>query len=90
MIHKVTAADVRKNFSHIINKVAYGKESFVLTRRGQAIAALVSIEDLKLIQDLEERLDIEEERLDIEDAWKARNETDEAIPWESLKAELDL
>ncbi|MBW1778352.1 MAG: type II toxin-antitoxin system Phd/YefM family antitoxin [Deltaproteobacteria bacterium] len=83
MIHKVTAADVRKNFSHIINKVAYGKESFVLTRRGQAIAALVSIEDLKLIQDLEERLDIE-------DAWKARNETDEAIPWESLKAELDL
>ncbi|MBW1956809.1 MAG: type II toxin-antitoxin system Phd/YefM family antitoxin [Deltaproteobacteria bacterium] len=83
MIHKVTVADVRKNFSHIINKVAYGKESFVLTRRGQAIAALVSIEDLKLIQDLEERLDIE-------DAWKARNETDEAIPWESLKAELDL
>jgi len=83
MIHKVTAADVRKNLSHIINKVAYGKESFVLTRRGRAIAALVSMDDLKLIQDLEERLDIE-------DAWKARNESDEAIPWESLKSELDL
>ncbi|OGP63195.1 MAG: toxin-antitoxin system antitoxin subunit [Deltaproteobacteria bacterium RBG_13_49_15] len=83
MINKVTAADARKNLSHIINKVAYGKESFVLTRRGQAIAALVSIDDLKLIQDIEERLDIE-------DAWKARNETGENTPWERLRLELNL
>ena len=83
MINKVTAADARKNLSHIINKVAYGKESFVLTRRGQAVAALVSIDDLKLIGDIEELLDIE-------DAWKARNETGENIPWETLRAELNL
>jgi len=35
-----------------------------LTRRGEAIAAIVSIEDLKLLQEIEEQMDIE-------DAWKA-------------------
>lgn len=35
-----------KNFADIVNKVAYGKESIVLTRRGQDVATLVSIDEL--------------------------------------------
>ena len=83
MLHKISAADARKKFSNIINRVAYGEESFVLTRRGEPLAAIVSIQDLKLLQELEEQMDIE-------DAWKARKEPGENISWEQLREELDL
>jgi len=83
MLNKISAADARKKFANIINRVAYGKESFVLTRRGEALAAIVSMEDLKLLQEIEEQMDIE-------DACKARNEPGESISWEKLREELDL
>ena len=83
MLHKISTADARKKFSSIINRVAFGKEAFVLTRRGEPLAAIVSVEDLKLLHELEEQIDIE-------DAWKARNEPGENISWEQLREELDL
>ena len=46
----ITTAEARKNFADIVNTVAYGKEPVVLTRRGQEIAALISIEELQLLQ----------------------------------------
>ena len=82
MLNKISAADARKKFANIINRVAYGKESFILTRRGEALAAIVSMEDLKLLQEIEEQMDIE-------DAWKARNEPGESISWEKLRKELE-
>lgn len=78
MLKKITTADARKKFANIINQVAFGNESFVLTRRGETVAAIVSMKDLKLLQDLEDRIDIE-------DAWKAKNEPGEPISWEELK-----
>ena len=83
MLKKITTADARKNFANIINQVAFGNESFVLTRRGEPIAAIVSMKELKLLQDLEDRIDIE-------DAWKSKNEPGEPIPWEVLKKELEI
>ena len=83
MLKKITTADARKKFSNIINQVAFGNESFVLTRRGEPIAAIVSMKELKLLQELEDRIDLE-------DAWKAKNEPGEPIPWEELKKELEL
>jgi prevent-host-death family protein len=46
MTTKISTADARKKFADIVNKVAYGNEPIVLTRRGQDVAALVSIEEL--------------------------------------------
>jgi len=83
MLNKITIANARKKFSNIINRVAFGNESFVLTRRGEPIAAIVSINELKLLQELEDQIDSE-------DAWKAKNETGDPIPWEDLKMELGL
>jgi prevent-host-death family protein len=82
MLNKITTADARKKFSNLINRVAFGNEAFVLTRRGEPIAALVSMQELKLLQELEDRIDIE-------DAFKARNEPGDPIPWEELKKELE-
>ncbi len=83
MLNKITTANARKKFANIINRVAFGDESFVLTRRGEPIAAIVSMRELKLLQELEDQIDIE-------DAWKAKNELGEQIPWEELKKELEL
>lgn len=83
MLRKISAADARKNLAHVVNRVAFGKETFILTRRGEALAALVSVEDLKLLQEIEERMDVD-------DAWKVRSESEEKIAWEDLKKELEL
>lgn len=63
----ITTADARKNFADIVNTVAYGKEPVVLTRRGQEIAALISIEELQLLQKIEDHIDIEEAKKAFED-----------------------
>ena len=81
MTTTISTADARKRFADIVNKVAYGHESVILTRRGEEIAALVSMEELKLLRQLEDFIDIE-------DAKKALAEPGENIPagkfWEKL------
>ena len=83
MVTKISTADARKNFADIVNKVAYGKESIVLTRRGQEIVALVSIDELELLQQIEDYIDIE-------DAKKALQDPGENIPADEVWKQLGL
>ena len=76
MLNKITTADARKKFSNIINRVAFGEESFVLTRRGEPMAALVSMKELKLLQEIEDQIDID-------DAWKAKTNPANRSPGKS-------
>ena len=63
----ISTADARKHFADIVNKVAYGNEPIVLTRRGQEVAALVSIEEFKLLQQIEDHIDIEDAKKALEE-----------------------
>jgi antitoxin Phd len=83
MTTKISTADVRKNFSNIVNRVSFGKESIILTRRGEEIAALVAIEELRLLEELEDRLDIA-------DAVQAMKEQGDDIPAEQFWKKLGL
>ena len=83
MHRTITTADARKNFADIVNSVAYGKEPVILTRRGQEIAALVSIEELQLLQKIEDHIDIE-------DAKKALYEPGENISADDFWNKLGL
>jgi antitoxin Phd len=83
MITTISTADARKKFADIVNKVAYGKESIVLTRRGQEIAALISIEELELLQQIEDYIDIE-------DAKKALAEPGKNIPAQEVWKQLGI
>ncbi|MCG8335783.1 MAG: type II toxin-antitoxin system Phd/YefM family antitoxin [Proteobacteria bacterium] len=83
MATKVTTAEARKNLADIVNSVAYGKDIVVLTRRGKELVALISIEDLKLLKQLEDEQDIK-------DAWKAKKEPGETVKFSDLKEELEL
>ena len=66
-----------------MNQVAYGKEPVILTRRGKEVVALVSIEELELLKQIENHLDIE-------DAKKALAEAGENLPAEEVWKQLGL
>jgi len=83
---RVNVMEARKAFSETINRVAFGKERIVLERRGKDVAALVSVEDLKLLEKL---LDELEDRLDVEEVRRREaEEGDQAIPYEQVRREL--
>ena len=79
----VTTAEARKKLAEIVNRVAYGKEPIVLTRRGEEIAALISMEELALLQ-------LIEDYIDIEDARKALKGKGKNIPSDKVWKELGL
>lgn len=54
--------DVRNNLADALNRVAYAGERIVLERRGKGVAALVSMEDLELLQRIEDEADIKAAR----------------------------
>jgi len=53
----MTAVKVRDNFSEVVARAAYGKERIYITKNGKNLAALIPAEDMKLLEELEDRLD---------------------------------
>ncbi|MBI2368711.1 MAG: type II toxin-antitoxin system prevent-host-death family antitoxin [Deltaproteobacteria bacterium] len=80
---RLNATKVRNDFADTLNRVAYRGERIILHRRGKDVAALIPIEDLKLLEELEDRLDAEAAR-------KALAESDERIPYEEVRRKLGL
>ena len=78
----VSTSKIREELSDTINRVAYGGERVVLKRRGKPIAAIVSLEDVELLERLEDEMDVEA-------AKKALKEPGR-IPWPKLKKKLGL
>jgi PHD/YefM family antitoxin component YafN of YafNO toxin-antitoxin module len=80
---KLTSSQLREDMATAINKVAFGGERIVLQRNNKDVAALVPMEDLTLLKELEDRADLEEIR-------KALAEPGSSIPWEDIKKELGI
>jgi prevent-host-death family protein len=81
----ISTVKAREQLSTVINRAAFGKERVVLTRRGREVAAVVPIEDVKLLEELEDRMDLEDARAALAEA-KSKG----TIPWEKIKADLGL
>ena len=79
---RLTASQVREDFADTLNRVAYGGERVILCRRGKDVAALVSVQDLELLRQIEDRLD----NADADRAARERR----PIPWKKLKQDLGL
>ena len=82
---QVNTVDARAQFSEIINRAAFGKERVTLTRRGNDIVAVVPIEDVKLLEALEDQIDLEEARAALAEAKKKGT-----VSWEKIKNELGI
>jgi prevent-host-death family protein len=79
------ATEARSRFSEVVNRAAFASERVVLTRRGKRFAAVVPIEDLDFLEELEDRADAEDYRAALKAArGKPR------VRWEDLKKELGL
>jgi prevent-host-death family protein len=86
-VTRLASGKVRQDFSDTINRVAYGGERIVLHRRGKDVAAVIPIDDLTLLEELEDRLDLEDAERILAEA-KAKRE--KPIPWEKAKKKLAL
>jgi prevent-host-death family protein len=82
---RLEATEARKGFSEAISRAAYGSDRIVIQRRGKPVAALVSMDDLRLLEALEDRLDIEAARKALADPKNRKR-----IPWERVKSGLGL
>lgn len=78
----VSIVQARANLSEVLNKAAYAGERVVLERHGKPAAAIVSMDDLKLLEELENRSDLKA-------ALKARKEKG-AVPLSKVKARLGM
>lgn len=78
-------SEARGEFSALVNRAAYRQERVLLTRHGKPIAAIISTEDLELLEALEDKADLE-----AMDAALADPDNQEEIPWEQVKADLGL
>ncbi len=80
---RMPASKARDEFAETLNRVAFKGERVLLRRHGKDVAAIVPVEDLQLLEDIEDRMDIEAAR-------KALKEKGPNIPWKKIKAELGL
>ena len=84
---RLNVSKAREEFPELVNRAAYGKERTIVSRRGKDLAAVISMDDLRLL----ERLAREEmDRIDLEDARAALKEAQEkgTIPLRDLMREL--
>lgn len=83
----ITATRARNEFADVVQRASRKKQRVVLTRRGKKLAAVVSMEDLELLERLIEE---EDDRIDREEVRKAKAEPGPNKSWDKLKKELEL
>jgi prevent-host-death family protein len=76
-MNRLSVTEARDALAEALNRVAYAGERIVLERHGKSLAALIPVEDLELLEELENRADLKAAR-------KALREKGR-VPWEDVK-----
>jgi len=84
---RLNVSKAREEFPEVVNRAAYGKERTIVSRRGKDLAAVIPIDDLRLLERLAQE---EMDRNDIRDARAAIKEAEKkgTIPLRDLMREL--
>jgi prevent-host-death family protein len=82
-VNRIAASKAREQLAEILNDVAGRGDRVILHRHGKDVAAVISVDDLALLELLEDRYDVEAARA-------ALAESDERVAWSDLKKELGL
>jgi PHD/YefM family antitoxin component YafN of YafNO toxin-antitoxin module len=69
----------------MLDRVAHKGERIAVRRHGKTAAALVSADDLELLERLEDRIDLEEARASLREAEKGRT-----VSWARVKKAAGL
>ena len=55
MLKTISSSELRAQIKRILNDVGYGQSQYVVERFGEPTAAIVSIEDLRLLQTIKQQ-----------------------------------
>ncbi len=83
----VGVAEIRNNLADTLNRVVYQGERIVLERRGKGVAAIVSMEDLTLLEALEDREDVRAAKRALADM---KRKGEGPIPLAKIKKRLEM
>jgi len=78
---RLPATKARERLAQVLSEVSVRGDRVILERHGKDVAAVISMDDLELLERLEDRYD-----LDLVKA--ALSESEERIPWDQVKASL--
>lgn len=81
---KIGVSDAREHLGDVVDRARYTHERVVLTKRGREVGAIISIDDLRLLELLEDQLDVEAARRAIEES------EGELIPYADVREKLGL
>lgn len=79
----IGTTELRSRLQDTVDRVRYTGERVVIAKHGKPAAAIVSTEDLELLQHLEDKADLKAVRA-------ALKESGPRVPWSALKKELGL
>ena len=82
---RLSFTQIRHDLADTLNRVANQGERVLIHRREKDVAVLVPLEDLELLEQLEDRLDVEAAEKAFADP-----ENQDRIPWDEVKTSLGL
>jgi prevent-host-death family protein len=86
-MRRLNVVELRHSLADMLNRAEYAGERIIVHRRGKDAAAIIPIEDLRLL----ERLIAEaEDQLDVAAARAALAESDERVPYADARRRLGL
>ncbi len=81
---RIGVSDARDRLGEVVDRARYTQERVVLTKRGREVGAIISIDDLKLLEMLEDQLDIKASRQALEESQGER------ISYDDVRKNLGL
>jgi len=86
-VARTTTSKAKESFAETLRRVASKRERVIVRRQGKDVAAIVPMEDLAALEELEDRRDLKLARKALADAKK---KGEKPIPWTKAKKELGL
>ncbi|MFO0856227.1 MAG: type II toxin-antitoxin system Phd/YefM family antitoxin [Phycisphaerales bacterium] len=84
-MYDLDATKAKHAWSETLDRVRHDGERIILKRHGKPAAALVSVEDLALLEEIEQRMDAEQARKIL-----AKAKPSDFSSWKKVRAKLGL
>lgn len=84
-MQEITTAEARRNMAELLNRAAYAKERFIVTRHGKELVAIVPLEDVTLLDRLRALLAKKDFEAALAELDSARTQ-----PWDEVRKELGV